>query len=133
MRVLMLSLAVVVWLLLPYTLRPARVAPEAQEIQTCTPEKTLINTNSGGTDIPVGAALTDVLPVNAFACTRTLWNRGGAPIRCMSKPQGQPSATKGILLNSGEQILLGTQGREAWWCIRSTGVDSFVVTIEGLP
>ena len=119
--------------LLVFLLWPGAQMPRTQEISTCVPVKTLINTVAAGTDIPVGASLTDVLPVNAFACNRTLWNKGGAPIRCMSKGQGQPSATKGLLLGAGEQILFGTEGREAWWCIRATGVDSLVVTIEGLP
>jgi hypothetical protein len=128
----MLGLAAVL-LLLPYEVRQRHLLPEAQEIQTCTPVKTQINTVNAGIDIVVGASFTDVLPVNVFACNRTIWNKGGAPIRCMSKPQGQPSATRGLLLGAGEQILLGTEGREAWWCIRSTGIDSLVVTIEGLP
>jgi len=131
--VLVTVLVTAIMLVLPYRVRQHRPLPEAQEIQTCTPVKTQINTVNAGIDIVVGASLTDVMPVNVFACNRTIWNKGGAPIRCMPKPQGQPSSTRGLLLGSGEQILLGTEGREAWWCIRSTGVDSLVVTIEGLP
>jgi hypothetical protein len=129
----MVGILLVLLLVLPVKVRWRSGSPEAQEVSVCVPSKTQINTVNAGIDIVVGASLVDVLPVNVFACNRTLWNKGGAPIRCMSKPQGQPSATRGLLLGAGEQILLGTEGREAWWCIRSTGIDSLVVTIEGLP
>jgi len=129
----------VAWWILPYVRGVSRgggsvpMEASAQTVQVCTPTKTLISTVGAGSDIPVSATPVDVMTVNAAACTRLLWNKGLAPIRCLSKPQGTPTATVGLLLNAGEQVLLGTEGREAWWCIRSTAADTIVVTIEGIP
>ncbi len=105
----------------------------AQEIQTCVPIKTQINTVNAGVDIPVDATAVDVLTLSTTACQRLIWNTGTAPMRCMSKIQGRPSSTEGLLIQSGQQILLGTEGREAWWCIRTGLTGTVATTIEGIP
>ena len=129
----------VAWWLLPYVRGGSRgggsgpMEASAQTVQVCTPTRTLVSTVGAGSDILVSVNPVDVLTVNAAACSRLLWNKGLAPIRCLPKPQGTPTSTVGLLLNAGEQILLGTEGREAWWCLRTTGADTIVVTIEGIP
>jgi hypothetical protein len=106
---------------------------QAQETKTCTPIKSLINRTGAGTDIAVGATAVNTLDVDSGACQRLLRNNGTAPMRCISKNQGVPSATVGLLLNAGDQILMGTEGREAWWCIRTTATSTTATTIEGVP
>jgi hypothetical protein len=115
------------------TVALAHVPSHAQEIKTCAPIKSLINRTGAGTDIAIGATAANTLDVDSSACQRLLRNNGTAPMRCIPKPQGTPTATIGLLLNAGDQILMGTEGREAWWCIRTTGTSTTATTIEGLP
>src|SRR5262245_51968797 len=101
----------VAWWLLPWVRGASRgggsvpTVASAQDIMTCVPNKTLISTVGAGTDIPVSATPVDVLTVSSASCTRLLWNKGLAPIRCLSKNQGTPTATVGLPLGAGEQIL----------------------------
>jgi hypothetical protein len=99
----------------------------------CTPTKTAINTQGAMGDVAIGATATQVLDANQAVCQRLLRNNGTAAMRCLPTPQGAPTATNGLLLNAGEQILLGTEGRQAWQCIRTTSTSTTATTIEGIP
>ena len=124
---------VIVLLALCVLTMPLCAVSHAQEIKTCVPTHTIINEQGQGADIAVGASAVGALAQNNAACQRLLRNNGAAPMRCMSIPQGTPTATAGLLLNSGDQILMGTEGREAWRCIRTTSTSTTATTIEGIP
>jgi hypothetical protein len=99
----------------------------------CIPTRTVINSQGGLADITVAATATQVLDNNASVCQRLLRNNGTAAMRCLAVPQGAPTATLGLLLNAGDQLLMGTEGRESWRCIRTTGSSTTATTIEGIP
>src|SRR6266851_5554650 len=83
----------------------------------CVANRTVVNSQGALADITVGATAVLVLDNNSAVCQRLLRNNGTQPMRCMSVPQGTPTATLGLLLNAGDQILMGTEGRESWRCI----------------
>jgi hypothetical protein len=99
----------------------------------CVPTKTVINTQGGLADLAIAATAVQVLDANQAVCQRLLQNNGTAPMRCLPVPQGAPTATNGLLIKPGEQILMGTEGRQAWQCIRTTATSTTAATIEGIP
>jgi len=117
-------LASILWLVTPV---------RAQEIRTCVPGRTLINQAGNLADITVGATPVTVLTVNPSACSRLIRNNGTASMRCLPVPQGVPSATNGLLLDSGAQYLAGTESREQWQCVRTGSNSTTATTIEALP
>src|SRR5215831_966530 len=86
---------------------------QAQEIKTCVPTRTLINQAGNGADIAVAGTATQTLNESGVSCQRLLRNNGSAPMRCMPVAQGVPTQTSGLLLNSDDQILMGTEGRQS--------------------
>jgi hypothetical protein len=106
---------------------------QAQEVKTCVPTRTLINQIGNGADMAVAGTATQILNESAVSCQRMLRNNGTAPMRCMPVAQGVPTTTVGLLLNSGDQLLMGTEGRQSWQCIRTTASSTTATTIEGLP
>lgn len=129
---LLAALYLVFWLLVSALGWGVSMA-EAQSTQTCTPNATRINVVNNGADITVGTTAADVLQVSADACQRYIYNRGSAAMRCLPKPQGTPTPDIGIDIEPGQQILMGTAGREAWWCIAATSTPTIVLTIEEKP
>lgn len=103
------------------------------QMPACVPNRTVVNQQGALADITVGATAVQVLDNNSSVCQRLLRNNGAQPIRCLPVPQGAPTATLGLLLNAGDQLLMGTEGRESWRCIRTTGTSSTATTIEGIP
>lgn len=106
---------------------------QAQQIQACVPSKTLVNVAGNLTDIIVPSTPVIVLSINQAACQRLISNVGTASMRCLPSNQGPPSPTQGLLIVSGSQFLMGTEGRDEWKCIATTATPTVATTIEGLP
>jgi hypothetical protein len=119
------------FLALPLLLAWVTVAQAQQP--PCVPNRTVVNSQGALADISVGATAIQVLDNNGSVCQRLLRNNGTAAMRCLAVPQGAPTATLGLLLNAGDQLLMGTEGRESWRCIRTTSTSTTATTIEGIP
>ena len=109
------------------------VAQAHAQAPACLPVRTAINSQGQLGDIPVAGTAVQVLDANQAVCQRLLRNNGTAPMRCLPGPQGAPTATNGLLLNPDQQLLMGTEGRESWRCIRTTATSTTATTIEGIP
>jgi hypothetical protein len=122
------------WILLLLTLFIAPAPALAQSPPTCVPQRQQVNVlGTNGGDIPIGATAQAVLATSTVRCQAMLKNNGTAPMRCKPTAQGAPTATSGLLFNAGDQLIMTTAGREAWNCIRTTGVSTTATTIEELP
>jgi hypothetical protein len=106
----------------------------AQSPPACVPARQQVNVlGVNGADIPIGATAQGVLATSTVRCQAMLKNNGTAPMRCRPAAQGAPTATNGLLFNAGDQLIMTTAGREAWNCIRTTGVSTTATTIEEVP
>ena len=123
-----------VWFLLLLALFSCPVPVLAQSPPACVPARQQVNVlGVGGADIQIGATAQGVLATSTVRCQGMLKNNGPAPMRCKPTAQGAPTATSGLLFNPGDQLIMTTAGREAWNCIRTTGVSTTATTIEELP
>jgi hypothetical protein len=122
------------WVLLLMCLLGWHSQAWAQSPPSCVPQRQQVNVlGANGGDIPIGATAQAVLATSTVRCQAMLKNNGTAPMRCKPTAQGAPSATSGLLFNAGDQLIMTTAGREAWNCIRTTGVSTTATTIEEIP
>jgi hypothetical protein len=123
-----------VWVLLLWALLSYSAPAWAQSPPACVPVRQQVNVlGVNGGDIPIGATAQGVLATSTVRCQAMLKNNGTAPMRCRPAAQGAPTATNGLLFNAGDQLIMTTAGREAWNCIRTTGVSTTATTIEEVP
>jgi hypothetical protein len=122
------------WGLLIVCLFSWHVQAWAQAPSPCVPQRQQVNVaGTNGADIPIGATAQTVLATSTVRCQAMLKNNGTAPMRCKPTAQGAPTATSGLLFQAGDQLIMTTAGREAWNCIRTTGISTTATTIEELP
>lgn len=105
----------------------------AQDRPACFAQRQLVNSTNAGADVVVGAVAVQAVPQSTSRCQVMLRNNGTAPMRCLPSAQGTPTATSGLLMNAGDQLIMTTAGREAWACIRTTGSSTTATTIEEVP
>lgn len=104
------------------------VASVAQAQPLC--DETLVNNKgSANADITVDATAGGVRVMDASTtrCCAIVQNSGEADMRC-APTSITVSATKGVLVPSGQSLVLGIEGREAWNCIR-TGDSSTAANV----
>jgi hypothetical protein len=105
----------------------------AQQPFQCTPQTSRVNRANNKTDITVGATPVQVIVADAARCSVFLRNKGAAAMRCLPVVEGAPTASVGYEFAPGDQVLMTTEGREAWHCVRTTGTSTTVTTMDHMP
>lgn len=94
-------------------------------------------TNRKGTNnaaITVSSTAVIVADANTARCSLLIDNVSSANnMRCMSASDGVPTTTAGKLIEAGEALALGDEGKEIWRCIRTGGSDATAEVTEGMP
>lgn len=122
---------VLVLLWVPLVALPVHVA--AQSTDRCT--RPLVNAK-GTSNVPVVVSSTavEVLAQNSNRCDAIVKSTGTGSVVCLPTVQGTPTTTAGITLATGDSIkLTGRSSQPAWKCIRATGTDGAVTTLEHVP
>lgn len=101
-------------------------------VSDCQASKVVISERNSGTDFTISSTAVQVSNAGA-KCQLIIRNVGAAAVRCLPSSQGAPTATKGWQINASEQAPFDQEGKEAWYCIRATGSDSTVSTLEAIP
>jgi hypothetical protein len=86
-----------------------------------------VNPANNKQDITVSATAIVVLDANPNACSGFIRNTGAEEIRCAPATDGDPTATNGVSVASGDVLKLDFSARQQWKCI-APGADSTVTT-----
>ena len=106
---------------------------QAQQPYQCVPQDLIVNRLNNGAPIVVTAASPVMVATESNArCQLTILNVGGGAMNCLSQAQGNPTATAGLPLASGNQIILPSSGRKQWQCI-AVSTDTTAVILEEIP
>lgn len=84
-------------------------------------------------DVVVSSTAVLVADANANRCALTIRNTTANDMRCASFNQGTPTAAAGLLIAGDEIYAMTTEGKEAWYCIRTGASDAAAMVIEAVP